>query len=77
MREASGASFPFLSDPEGELVDLFDIRHGGGRVDGADIAQSATFLLDGEGKVLWRRIARNYRQRPEPEEILAAVDELF
>lgn len=75
MRDASGATFPFLSDPAAELIDLFDIRHGGGRVDGADIAQSATFLLDSDGTVLWRRIAENYRQRPEPAEILAAIDE--
>lgn len=76
MRDASGATFPFLSDPEGVLMDAFDVRHSGGRMDGIDIAQSASFLLDAEGVVRWHRIAENYRLRPHPEEILAEIANL-
>ena len=77
MRESSGAGFPFLSDPEGELMDAFGIRHDGGRMDGVDIAQSASFLVDSGGVVRWQRVATNYRLRPHPEEILEEIDRLL
>ncbi len=76
MRSAAGAGFEFLSDPEGRLLELFGVRHASGRYDGADIAQSASFLLDAEGRVVWRKVAANYRVRPRPAEILAAAERL-
>lgn len=76
MREAAGASFDFLSDADGRWIDFFGVRHAGGRVqDGGDIAQSAGFLVDGRGRLVWQRLAVNYRVRPKPEEILAAADQ--
>ena len=75
MRDAADATFEFLSDPEGELMDAVGIRHQGGRADGADIAQSASFLVDPKGRVLWRKLAENYRVRPKPAEILRAADQ--
>lgn len=74
MREAAGAEFTFLSDTGGRLMDRFGLRHRGGRADGADIAQSASFLLDAEGRVAWFTVAENYRVRPHPDEVLEAVD---
>lgn len=74
MRTSAGAGFPFLSDPAGRLLDLLDVRHAGGGHEGQDVAQSATFVLGPDGKVLWRHLAANYRQRPEPAAVLAAVD---
>ena len=77
MREASGAQFDFYSDPEGRLIELLDIRHPGGRpMDGADLPQSSSFIIDANGKVLWSHLAPNYRVRPRPSTILAAFDEL-
>lgn len=64
----------FLSDPEGRLLDLLGMRHEGAGPTGLDIAQSASFLLDADAKLLWHELAPNYRVRPEPEEILAAYD---
>ena len=52
------------------------MRHRGAGMDGGDIAQSASFLIDAEGRVAWLRVADNYRVRPRPEEILAAADKL-
>ncbi len=75
MRQASGAKFPFVSDADGKLMDLLDVRHGKGRVDGVDIAQSASFLLSAEGEILWYKLAKNYRHRPLPEEILQVIDQ--
>lgn len=90
MRSSAGASFDFLSDPQGELMDLFDVRHIGGAPPGItaedaageaqkveDIPQSASFLVSPGGEVLWHQIATNYRLRPEPSEILEAADRLL
>lgn len=74
MRQAAEAEFPFLSDADGRLMDLLDVRHVGGMA-GLDIAQSASFLLTPDGKVLWYHLAKNYRQRPLPRDILAVIDE--
>lgn len=64
----------YLSDPEGRLIDLLDLRHKGGGPEGLDIAQSASFLFAEDGTLLWHQLAPNYRVRPDPEEILAAYD---
>jgi len=74
MRTWAGAEFDFLSDPEGRVIDLFDLRHAGGRADGVDIAQSASLLLSPEGRILWLKVAENYRMRPDPRAVLAAAD---
>lgn len=74
MRESTEADFDVLSDPEGRMLDAFGVRHSGGGPSSGDIAQSASFLIDPEGEVVWRRIAENYRVRPKPAEILEAAD---
>jgi peroxiredoxin len=73
MRTSAGAGFPFLSDPQGRLLDLLDVRHPSGGHEGQDVAQSATFILGPDGNVLWRHLAANYRQRPDPADVLAAA----
>lgn len=75
MRSSASADFDFLSDPEGVLLDLLGIRHEDGMPD-VDIAQSASFLVDGAGRLVWEKVAENYRVRPRPAEILAAADRL-
>lgn len=64
----------YLSDPEGRLLDLLDLRHEGAGPGGRDIAQSASFLFEPDGTLLWHHVTPNYRVRPEPETILAAYD---
>jgi peroxiredoxin len=77
MRQAAEASFDFVSDPDGRLLDLLEIRHRGGNPEtGGDIAQSASFLVDAEGRLLWEKVAENYRVRPSVDELLAAIDAL-
>lgn len=76
MKNAAGAGFEFVSDPEGRLLDRLDVRHVGGTPEGGDTAQSASFLIAPDGRILWRKLAANYRVRPEPKEVLAAIDAL-
>ena len=76
MKVSAAVDFDVLSDPEGTTLDLFGIRHEDG-LGTLDLAQSATFLLDRSGTVVWRRVAENYRVRPEPREILEAAGRLL
>lgn len=64
----------FLSDPDGKLIDLLGLRHKGAGPGGLDIAQSASFIFQPDGTLLWHKLAPNYRVRPEPDEVLAAYD---
>lgn len=76
MAEKSKATYELLSDEDYKLIDYFGVRHEGGRVDGRDIARSASFLIDQTGKVLWHFATDNYRVRPKPEQILEEIDKL-
>jgi alkyl hydroperoxide reductase subunit AhpC len=44
--------------------------------DGEDIALSASVLIDADGVVRWTHVTPNFRVRPLPAEILAAIDAL-
>jgi peroxiredoxin len=57
------------------LIDAYGLRHVAAH-DGQDIALSATVLIDTEGVVRWTSVTRNVRVRPNPDEVLAAIDAL-
>jgi len=69
-----GLQFHILSDPQLAVVDAYDLRHSGGYED-HDIARPATFIIDESGVVRWRNLTEDFRVRPRPEEILAAVQQ--
>jgi peroxiredoxin len=78
MKERTAAPFEFLSDPQSRLIDLFDVLHPAGRPGSTrDIAQSSSFLVDSEARVLWLQVAQNYRVRPRPQRVLGAADRLL
>jgi peroxiredoxin len=66
---AYGLEFPLLSDADGAVLDAFGVRHAGGGLAG-DIARPALFILDREGRVVWRELTDNWRVRVRPETIL-------
>ena len=69
--------YELLSDPSGRLVDAFGLRHKGGGPGGIDISRSASILLDTRGKVIWYSITPDFRVRPSPEDVLAAIDSVL
>jgi peroxiredoxin len=74
MEKTVKPDFAIMVDREGRLVDLLGIRHKGGNpINGQDLPQSASFLISREGKLIWHVLARNYRVRPAPDEILAVA----
>lgn len=75
--EAYGLTFPVLSDPDGEALDAFGVRHPGGNpIDGVDIARPATFVADREGLIVWRDFTENWRIRTRPETLLAELSSI-
>ena len=64
-------TFPLLSDAKLEAAQAFGV------VDAAnEISWPSIFLLDGEGRVVWRSLAQTYKVRASPEVILEAADAL-
>jgi peroxiredoxin len=76
LRRRLECGFTFLSDPEGAALDRLNIRHRGGRHDGADIAFPAQVLVDEGGIVRWTYQTDSIRRRARPEAIFAAIDSM-
>ena len=75
MRKA-GYSFPFLSDPNAEVIRRYDILHKGAGEGGRDVARPAELLVDRGGVVRWRNLTEDLRVRARPEAMLAAAKAL-
>ncbi len=73
LRDHLEASFTFLSDPGGILLDALDIRHRNGR-EGRDIAFPTAILVDEAGTARWIYESDTYRERARPESIFAAIE---
>jgi peroxiredoxin len=76
LRRRLECDFTFLSDRDGKLLDLLNIRHRQGRMDGGDIAYPAQVLVDKDGIVRWTFSSDNYRVRAKPEDVFAAIERL-
>lgn len=74
LREQAHYSFLFLADDKLKVIRQWDLVHPHAGPDGADIARPAEFLLDANGKVLWRDLTGDYLVRVRPEQVLQAAD---
>ena len=72
----AGLEFPLLADPDLHMIDAYGLRHVGGGHGGVDVAHSASVLIDAEGIVRWVFVTRNFRVRPTPADVVAALDAL-
>jgi peroxiredoxin len=72
----AGYSFPFLSDPNAEVIRRYDVLHKGAGMAGQDVARPAEFLVDRGGVVRWRNLTEDLRVRARPEAMLAAAKAL-
>jgi peroxiredoxin len=73
LREKSGYTYTFLSDPKADAIRRYDLVHAGVGIDGQDIARPAEFLLDSSGTVRWVNLTENYWVRARPEQIIEAA----
>jgi peroxiredoxin Q/BCP len=74
--EGQGYTYPFLSDPQAEVIRKYGILHAGGGEDGRDIAIPAEFLIDAKGTIRWVKLTDDVRRRARPDEVLKVMDEL-
>lgn len=75
-----GMDYDFLVDMENEAAKKLGILHVSGVPKGfevlgfdSDVPKPTTFVLDEKGKVVFADLTTNYRVRPRPEDILAAI----
>jgi peroxiredoxin len=69
----AGYTFPFLSDPNTEVIRRYHLLHAGGGPDGHDISRPAEFLVDSNGVVRWANFTEDVRVRARAEEMLNAA----
>ncbi len=74
LRRKLGAGYTFLSDPDGKVLDLFNIRHHQPNPGGKDIALPTMILTDKAGIIRWVHLADDYRVRTAPDRILELID---
>ena len=67
-----GFEFSVLADPELRVIDAYGLRHTNGGIEG-DVARPAVFVLDREGRIVWRDFTENWRVRVRPEAVLEPV----
>jgi peroxiredoxin len=66
--------FRVLSAAGRPVLDDFGLAHVGGGLDGETIAVPAELLVDQDGEVVWRHIARRITDRADPRTTLAAIE---
>ena len=74
--QSRGYSFPFLSDPNADVIRRYGVLHPKGGEDGKDIARPAEFLLDAGGTIRWVNLTDDLRVRARPEAVLEAINRL-
>jgi peroxiredoxin len=69
-----GLGYRIVSDPRLVAIDAYGLRHE--QNGQPPIAHPASFLIDARGTIRWRDVTDNYRLRPRPDTILAAIDQI-
>ena len=69
MRADLGLSFPVLADPECATIRAYGVLNE----DSGKIPHPAALVIDKEGVVRFVRVDVDYKVRPEPEELIAAL----
>lgn len=67
--------FPILCDESREVTAAFGVLHKHGSPTKEDIPLPAMFLVARDGVVLWRRVATMIQDRPDPGEIIHAIEQ--
>ena len=70
-------SFPILSDTGHRVIDAYGIRdpdYNGQKFEG--IPHPTVYLIDKDGRVAWSKIEADYKERPDTNEVEAALKKL-
>jgi peroxiredoxin len=72
LQKELGEAVTLLADPDGQAVSAFDMIDPDPFPDRVQ-ARAGTFWIDRDGKLRHRWLTDSYRERPDPEEILAKI----
>lgn len=74
----AGIGFTLLSDTSSAMIDALGLRDPAYEAGSfaAGVPKSSTLIIDRAGVVRWKRVAVDYRVRPQNSQLLAAVDGL-
>ena len=73
--QAYALEFPLLSDPRAEVIEAYGVLHADSGL-GKPIARPATFLIDREGRIVWRDLTENWRVRVRASELVRRLEAL-
>lgn len=76
LSQSRGYTFPFLSDPNAQVIRQYGVLHPKAGEDGKDIARPAEFLVDTGGTIRWVNLTDDIRVRARPEAVLEAISRL-
>lgn len=77
LREGLGLGYPILSDAERVAIGALGLRHEAGNpMNGEAIARPAAFLVDEQGRIVWRDLTDDWRVRLRGERVLEVIDAL-
>ena len=66
-----------LSDPDSQVIGRFGLKHPNANPMGnQDIARPATFVLNREGKIVWKILPDNWRVRVRPETLIEQLEQI-
>lgn len=74
LAEANGLGYTILTDPGGEVIERYGIRNRR-HMDGV-LPDPTALVLDGQGRVRYKRIDEDYTLRPPTEDLVEAVRRL-
>ena len=75
--KSRGYTFPFLSDPNTEVIRRYGVLHPRAGINDHDIARPAEFLVGSSGTIRWVNLTGDIRIRARPENVLKAIDSLM
>lgn len=69
--------YPILSDPGHLVIDAFGIRdpdYNGQKFEG--IPHPSVYVIDKDGRVVWSRVEKDYKERPINDDVRAVLKDL-
>jgi len=74
--ERNALPFAILSDADRRTIRAYGLLHASGAPGGGDIALPAHLLVDRDGRIVFRHVARSVQDRPDPEEVRKQIESL-
>ncbi len=71
-----GIEFTLLSDPGSKTIDAYGVRNKEATGRTAGIPHPTIFIVDQKAVIRFKFRRESYKERPAPEEIIAAADKL-